>query len=430
MAKFELMLPGGVLTAKSIRELVAKIEAEANFWSTFQSADAHTVSSASYVNQWASQAVSYIQQIVIFWPNHIDTLKSLVNSETMDGFSDFKAHVESTTPVPPYSASRVATLAKRLFEKSKVQESIALLVGASGQSFAQLGVLHNQAIDQAAYVSFGRALATFVDLNLEAAGNIEAFTRSTNDAKVIESLSNDMGLLISDASSARDNFFEKSERTSKTFFGKLKRLRENEIKYFRDARRDERERTQRQNSEFNALMEAFNAHLRLKRPVDLWKERSQKHDGASNQAWGKFFWGAVLFAFSAAVVAFFLGGVIAESFIDPNCVIGSEPQCSRISARGPLNISLLLMISTTWLWYLRLQMRIFLSERHLTLDAQERMAFAETYLSLLKGAEVSRDHETVVLQSLMRPTQDGIIKDDSGPEFALSSLLAKALERK
>lgn len=67
---------------------------------------------------------------------------------------------------------------------------------------------------------------------------------------------------------------------------------------------------------------------------------------------------------------------------------------------------------------------------HLALDARERMAFAETYLSLLKGAEVTREHETVVLQSLMRPTQDGIIKDESGPDFALSSLLAKALERK
>ena len=75
-------------------------------------------------------------------------------------------------------------------------------------------------------------------------------------------------------------------------------------------------------------------------------------------------------------------------------------------------------------------MKIFLSERHLALDARERMAFAETYLSLLKGAEVSREQETVVLQSLMRPTQDGIIKDESGPDFALSGLLARALERK
>ncbi len=91
---------------------------------------------------------------------------------------------------------------------------------------------------------------------------------------------------------------------------------------------------------------------------------------------------------------------------------------------------MILVGATVWLWYLRLQMRVFLSERHLSLDASERMAFAETYLSLLKGGEVSREHETVVLSSLMRPTQDGIIKDEGGPDFSLSGMVAKALERK
>jgi hypothetical protein len=430
MAKYELVLPGGVLAAKSTREFVAKVEKEANFWADFITTDIQAVSGASYANQWVGQAVSYVHQVARFWPSHLEDLRSLISADSLEKFAAFKASVEGMPLIPPYSASRLATLSKKLFENGKIQDSVALLVGASGQSFAQLGAVQNQAVDLASYISFGRSLAAFVDLDFEATGNTESFERSTNNAKVIESLSADMGLLVTDAYSTRDAFFAKSERTLKTFFGKMKRLRENEIKYFRDARTKERERTRNQTSEFSALMEAFNAHLRLKRPVELWKERSQKHEIASSEAWTRFLWGAVLLAISAAAVAFLLGDLIAGSFIVAGCVEGFEPQCGRISAKGPLNISLLLMISTTWLWYLRLQMRIFLSERHLTLDAQERMAFAETYLSLLKGAEVSRDHETVVLQSLMRPTQDGIIKDDSGPEFALSSLLAKALERK
>lgn len=133
---------------------------------------------------------------------------------------------------------------------------------------------------------------------------------------------------------------------------------------------------------------------------------------------------------AAAAVAFFFGDAIARSFIVSGCELGTEPQCSRVSARGPLNIAMILVGATVWLWYLRLQMRVFLSERHLSLDASERMAFAETYLSLLKGGEVSREHETVVLSSLMRPTQDGIIKDEGGPDFSLSGMVAKALERK
>jgi len=74
-------------------------------------------------------------------------------------------------------------------------------------------------------------------------------------------------------------------------------------------------------------------------------------------------------------------------------------------------------------------MKIHLSERHLLLDARERKAFAETYLSLVKGGEVTTDHEAVVLQSLFRPTQDGIIKDDGGIDVGIAGLLSRALSK-
>lgn len=430
MPKYEILLPGGLLIAKSINELIKKIEAEADFWSTFKDVNHKSISDQTYyAPPWVNQAVSYIQEISVFWPNRLQSAKNIASSGD-DTFATFKSEIESAASPPPYSGSRVATLAKRLADKDKIQEAVALLVGASEQQFAQLGALQNQNMDHPAYISFGRSLAAFVDLYLESAGDIEAHTRATNDSKVIEGLSGDMGLLVTNAAAARDQYFAKSKHTANTFFQKLNRLREAEIRYFRNARTDERDRRQKQTDELKGLIETFNAHLRLKRPVDLWRERNTEHSVASTAAWTKFFWGAVLLAVCAVCVAVGLGGIIADSFIAPGCTIGTEPQCSRISARGPLNVSLLLVVTTTWLWYLRLQMRIFLSERHLALDARERMAFAETYLSLLKGAEVTREHETVVLQSLMRPTQDGIIKDESGPDFALSSILAKALERK
>jgi Family of unknown function (DUF6161) len=430
MPKYELVLPGGTLSAKSGHELLKKIEAEAEFWKIFETLNQNSlVSPGHHPPSWVPQAIDYITSIRIFWPNHLELGKAVVAGGE-DAFRHLKDTIESSALKPPYSASRVGTLAKRLASKGKLLESVSLLAGASGQQFAQLGSIQNQASDHASYISFGRSLAAFVDLELESAGSIESRTQAENDASVVENLAKDMGLLFADASSNRDQFFAKSERTLKTFFGKMRRLREAEVKYFRRARTEERERREKQTAELTALIETFNAHLRLKRPVELWRERNTEHNSASGNAWKKFFWGTVLLAGSAALTAIFLGGVIADSFTVPGCISGTEAQCGRISPRGPLNISLLLVVTTTWLWYLRLQMRIFLSERHLALDARERMAFAETYLSLLKGAEVTREHETVVLQSLMRPTQDGIIKDESGPDFALSSLLAKALERK
>jgi hypothetical protein len=85
------------------------------------------------------------------------------------------------------------------------------------------------------------------------------------------------------------------------------------------------------------------------------------------------------------------------------------------------------LFATVSLWFLRLQMKIFLSERHLALDAEERTAFSEAYLALLKEGSATRENETIILQSIFRPTQDGIINDEAGPDFSVAGLLSKAL---
>lgn len=181
---------------------------------------------------------------------------------------------------------------------------------------------------------------------------------------------------------------------------------------------------------FDDILVAFNAHLRLKRPVELWQERQVEHQDASVAAWKRFKVGAVLLVLCAVISATFLGDVIADAFIKSGCELGTEPQCSGVSPRGPFYVSMIFLISTVSIWYLRLQMKLYLSERHLALDARERRAFAETYLSLLKGADVSNEHEAVILASLFRPTQDGIIRDDAGPDAGLAGLLAKVLDGK
>ena len=64
------------------------------------------------------------------------------------------------------------------------------------------------------------------------------------------------------------------------------------------------------------------------------------------------------------------------------------------------------------------------------LDAAEKKAFAQSYRSLRRDAEVSKDSEAVVLAALFRPTQDGIIKDDeSGLDVSAAAILAKQFSR-
>lgn len=89
-----------------------------------------------------------------------------------------------------------------------------------------------------------------------------------------------------------------------------------------------------------------------------------------------------------------------------------------------------MLTSSLILWATRLQYRLFLSERHLSLDADEKKAFAETFMALKESGSVETANETIVLASLFRPTQDGIIKDESGGfDLSAAAVLAKQMAR-
>ena len=66
------------------------------------------------------------------------------------------------------------------------------------------------------------------------------------------------------------------------------------------------------------------------------------------------------------------------------------------------------------------------------LDARERMAFADAYVSLLRdkdNAEGAAEQGLIVYNALFRPTSDGIIKEDGGVDPSLSAAIAKFLAK-
>ncbi|MBV1865811.1 MAG: hypothetical protein KUG74_15445 [Rhodobacteraceae bacterium] len=169
--------------------------------------------------------------------------------------------------------------------------------------------------------------------------------------------------------------------------------------------------------------------LRYDAPVKLWKERADAHKTHSDDA-RKIFWGLIIFATLIAVgVPLILGDFIASSFYDDLCHAMNSAACNRVfSVKGPLLVSGLLFFSSILLWIIRMQYRVFLSERHLSIDASEKKAFAETYLALREDQTVSEGNEAIVLASLFRPTQDGIVKDDeSMVDISAASIIAKQL---
>lgn len=184
-------------------------------------------------------------------------------------------------------------------------------------------------------------------------------------------------------------------------------------------------------AEFERLQDLFETQLRLRAPVKLWEGRETDHKTAAKTAFTGFALSTLTAIGIGVLVPYCAGDYIADSFFTNICDNADPPACERVfSAKGPLTITGLLLVLSLVMWVTRLQYRVFLSERHLSLDASEKKAFAETYLAMKEGEDVGADNEAIVLAALFRPTQDGIIKDDeSGVDLSAAAILAKQLGR-
>lgn len=74
----------------------------------------------------------------------------------------------------------------------------------------------------------------------------------------------------------------------------------------------------------------------------------------------------------------------------------------------------LIFTTTLVLWFIKILVKITLSNYHLSIDADERVIMIRTYLSLLKeGSGFDEKDKKVMLDNIFRPTNFGIIKDES-----------------
>lgn len=90
--------------------------------------------------------------------------------------------------------------------------------------------------------------------------------------------------------------------------------------------------------------------------------------------------------------------------------------------------ALLIFASSSILWIIRIVVKIALSNLHLSEDAHERVVMIQTYLAFIKeGHGLEENDKQLILSSLFRPSNIGIIKDESSITVAdiVSSLKAR-----
>lgn len=216
----------------------------------------------------------------------------------------------------------------------------------------------------------------------------------------------------------------------------------------RDAEWKEKvEETQR---ELDALKDAYDKHMSLAAPVEYWEGKRKKH--------GRW----TVSSFVAIVVCMIGVGLILHSELrdiskaveaNKGVVVAAKTainQASKDLKQDPLaspgapagdatkevpaspsiqgfletaatwKIGSFVLLATLCFWFIRLLVRIFLSNLHLENDAAERVTMAKTYLALIRDSALPRgENISTILAALFRPSGDGIVKDEGLPPTAM-----------
>jgi len=159
--------------------------------------------------------------------------------------------------------------------------------------------------------------------------------------------------------------------------------------------------------------ETYKEYMKLGASIDYWKNKSRGH---TIRVW---ICGILLILFGV-----FGGGWLLYSlWFLVNYVIGlnTSPSNPAYFIYATLAVS----GTTIVFWIGRVLSRLYLSQYHLALDVGERATMIGTYLALIDQGAATEAERAIVLATLFRPTEDGIVKDDAAPDLSLTSILAK-----
>lgn len=179
--------------------------------------------------------------------------------------------------------------------------------------------------------------------------------------------------------------------------------------------------------ELDNLKNTYDQHMAIAAPVDYWETKRKKHQ---QQTW---IFGVAVFI-GMIVVGLFLSSKM-QSISD---VLASPPtqqaatsaiqstatlQTAATPASATWHLGSFIMLAVLCFWFVRLLVRIFLSNMHLENDAAERVTMAKTYLALIRSDSLSKEENiNTVLAALFRPTGDGIVRDEGIPPSAVDFL--------
>jgi hypothetical protein len=88
-----------------------------------------------------------------------------------------------------------------------------------------------------------------------------------------------------------------------------------------------------------------------------------------------------------------------------------------------------LLMTSIAFWVGRVLLRIYLSARHLTTDAEERRTMITTFLALTRKSIIKDDDRKFILAALFRPGADGIVNEEAASDTMFAALLGSILKK-
>lgn len=161
----------------------------------------------------------------------------------------------------------------------------------------------------------------------------------------------------------------------------------------------------------NDTRTAYEERMRLSASVSYWTEAAKVHEGRYKIAWThlKTF---IAWALPAVAIAYFVLALIAIYW-------KSNDNLASVILGGAA-----LAIGTGTIWAGRVLVRLFLSEKHMWTDAEERSTMVQTYLALTNEGKLTEAERQLVLSPLFRNMSDGIVRDDGTPALGIPGILS------
>ncbi|WP_040952700.1 DUF6161 domain-containing protein [Gorillibacterium massiliense] len=191
--------------------------------------------------------------------------------------------------------------------------------------------------------------------------------------------------------------------TRKNELDKLKSEHNNNLDELHNTQKNNLEELYKsQNIHFEELDKEYRENIKLSAPGQYWSELSKEYSKKGNK-WRN--WSIA----TSVLFLLFLGSLLISG---SNLYFVSNNSVNINSVKDAILIT---MITSVFVYFIRLFVKLTTSSYHLATDAKEREQLTYVYLSLVHEKGVGDSDRAIILQSLFSRSDTGLLKGDSSP---------------